>query len=174
MASTNIMANGIAKIDTNSIEHTLIENTEKLLFYIQRTSSKNTVVYDLNLDKSGNIAESEPIDIYWKRFCCGGERKDLNYIQRKFAYGVKLKPIANNAYTLNFLATDKLTITIKKSLLIDEIAAVAQVNNSHLEVRRILIVMEEGESMWFPKIEKVLIEGVDYQTGFEITETIFP
>ena len=65
----------------------------KQLFYLQRTPNKNTIVYELNY-KNGEIDTEEPIHGFWIRYQEDGQREDLNYIQRKFAYGLKTKKIA--------------------------------------------------------------------------------
>ncbi len=158
----------------STIQHTFLENTVKQILYIQRSSSPNTVVYDLNFDEQGNINKKDPVDIYWRKFSRGGERKDLNYIQRRFAYGLKVKQLDHNKYQVKFVSYDKFVAIIQKSYLSDEFSAIAEVNGKEIELRRIFIIMEEGESMWFPKIEAIVIEGVDPYSGIEIKEKITP
>lgn len=44
----------------------------------------------------------------------GGMRKDLNYIQRKFAYGINVKSTGNDRYELRSVAYSKLPLLLKK------------------------------------------------------------
>ncbi len=65
-------------------------------------------------------------------------------------------------------------LKLQKSRLNNDFAVTAIINGNEIELRRIFIDMEKGESIWFPKIKKVLFEGLHASMGFEITETITP
>ena len=65
------------------------------LFYLQRTPNVNTIVYDLNLTNDGKLNTVEPVKAYWIRYAENGQKQDLNYIQRKFAYGLTAKELDN-------------------------------------------------------------------------------
>ena len=69
----------------------------KQLFYLQRTSNTNTIVYELNL-QNGSIDKENPIKEYWIRYQEKGQREDLNYIQRKFYVytNINQKPVILN------------------------------------------------------------------------------
>src|SRR3954452_17345983 len=60
----------------------------KQLFYLQRTANTNTIVYELNYNNR-DLDVEEPIHVYWIRYTEQGQKEELNYIQKKFAYGVK-------------------------------------------------------------------------------------
>ena len=64
------------------------------LFYLQRDPNTNTVIYQLNVDRAGKLDEDEPVNVFWIRYDEHGERKDLNFIQRKFAYGLTAEKMA--------------------------------------------------------------------------------
>lgn len=67
--------------------HYPIPKGSRVMFYIQRNGNSNTIVYELNLDQSGNLFESNPLKVYWKRYSEGGMVKKLNVIQEKLAFG---------------------------------------------------------------------------------------
>src|SRR5438046_3039937 len=75
----------------------------KQLFYLQRTHNINTIVYELNY-KDGIIDEENPVLPVWIRYQEQGQRKELSFIQRKFAYGLKTKKISETQYELSFVS----------------------------------------------------------------------
>ena len=78
----------------------------KQLFFLQRTPNSNNIIYELNY-KDGVVDKEDPIPVFWIRYKEEGQKEDLNYIQRKFAYGVKSKEIGYNKYELNFVSCKK-------------------------------------------------------------------
>ena len=64
--------------------------TPERLFYITRSLNKNLVCYDLNL-VNGQLDTEKPLHVYWiNREEYPGKKDELNFIQRKMAYGYKL------------------------------------------------------------------------------------
>src|SRR5580765_3967987 len=59
------------------------------LFYLQRTPNTNTVVYEVKYTKTGQLDTTEPVHVFWIRYAEKGQRAELSYIQRHFAYGIK-------------------------------------------------------------------------------------
>ncbi len=68
-------------------------NNPKQLFYLQRTSNTNTIVCEINYKKDGTIDWENPVHVFWIRYGEKGQRAELSGIQKKFAYGVKVKKI---------------------------------------------------------------------------------
>ncbi|MBS1604959.1 MAG: DUF4833 domain-containing protein, partial [Bacteroidetes bacterium] len=58
------------------------------LFYLQRTPNSNTIIVELN-EKNGVIDKEDPTHVLWVRYTEQGQRQELNWIQRHFAYGLK-------------------------------------------------------------------------------------
>ena len=85
------------------------EKTKNLLFYVQRTININTLVYELNTDNKGNINLTEPIKIRWVNYASDGSSEGLNYIQRKYAYGLetKLTDAEKKSFVFNFVSYRK-------------------------------------------------------------------
>ncbi len=86
-----------------------IPKTEHLLFYIQRTHNSNTIVYDANFDKDGNLNATKPIDTYWLRFDEQGQRMELRTIEKWYVYGVECEK-ANNGYDYRMKLAAKETV----------------------------------------------------------------
>ncbi len=59
------------------------------LFKIERSKNGNVVQYDACLREDGLLAESDPVSAYW--ILEDGRREDLNMLEKKTAYGLKLE-----------------------------------------------------------------------------------
>jgi hypothetical protein len=81
------------------------------LFYVQRSPNANTVVYAARLDAKGDFDARNPVDAFWRKFNIDGGRKNLNFIERMMAYGVRVnsksKPVS---FTIAALPDRKLTL----------------------------------------------------------------
>lgn len=74
-----------------------IPKTDHLLFYLQRNHNANTIVYDANFDKDGNLDPQKPVDVYWLRYDEKGQRMELRTIERWRVFGVTCEK-ADNEY----------------------------------------------------------------------------
>ncbi len=141
------------------------------LFYLQRTSNKNTIVYDLNI-VNGVLNKDEPVHVYWIRYSDHGQRQELSYIQRTFAYGVKTTALANNdGYVLHFVSYKKYPLYLVKSAADNKYRVYTTVNSKTVVLNRIFIKINGG-SFWSPKVEYVEIKGTDPANGKEITDRL--
>ena len=88
------------------------------MFYIQRNQNTNTVVYDVNLGEKDIININEPILINWIKFDRHGnqETQELNYIQKKLAYGYTFNVISNDLIEFSFVSYEKMKFYLFKSL----------------------------------------------------------
>jgi phosphatidylglycerophosphate synthase len=145
-------------------------NTNQL-FYLQRTSNKNTIVYDLNI-KNGALDINDPVHVYWIRYSDQGQRQELSYIQRTFAYGIKSTALANNGgYVLHFVSYKKYLLYLVKSAADNKYRVYTTVNSKTVVLNRIFIKINGG-SFWSPKVEYVEIKGTDPANGREITDRL--
>ncbi|MEO5594798.1 MAG: DUF4833 domain-containing protein [Chitinophagaceae bacterium] len=141
------------------------------LFYLQRTSNKNTIVYDLNI-VNGALDKNEPVHVYWIRYSDQGQRQELSYIQRTFAYGIKTTALANNSgYVMHFVSYKKYLLYLVKSVVDNKYRVYTTVNSKTVVVNRIFIKINGG-SFWSPNVEYVEIKGVDPANGKEITDRL--
>jgi hypothetical protein len=139
----------------------------KQLFYLQRTSNTNTIVYELNL-QNGSIDKDNPVKEYWIRYQEKGQREDLNYIQRKFAYGIKSKKIAENQYELSFVSYKKYKMILKLAAD-NKFYVYTNINQKAIILNRIFIKLNGG-SFWSPNVEYVEISGIDPNTRSVVKE----
>lgn len=143
-----------------------------LLFYIQRTSNINTIVYDLNLAEDGTLNVGEPVNAYWVRYAEDGSKKKLNYIQKKFAYGLKAKSIGNNKYELRSVAYDKHPLYLAGTGG-GNYQVYTKIKDEMAVLKRIYLKIEGG-TFWVPNVVYVELKGVNPVTGAEIIERFKP
>ncbi|MFB9864550.1 DUF4833 domain-containing protein [Rufibacter immobilis] len=143
-----------------------------LLFYVQRDPNTNTIVYELNLDSKGNLNQEEPIRIYWMRYADGGHRQDLNFIQRKFAYGLHVKKINPEKYELKFVCYDKRTLYLMKGA--DGRFHVYTTIGKKQSILSRVFVRIEGGTFWVPNVVYAEFTGQEAAARKEIIERFKP
>lgn len=142
------------------------------LFYLQRTSNLNTIVYDLNLRDDGTLNPEQPVKPYWIRYAEKGQKEDLSYIQRKFAYGLTAKALDNGNYDIRFVSYKKFPLTLMKSAD-GKYHIFALISQKQIMLNRIFVKIEGG-SFWLPNVLYVELKGTDQVTGKEIVERFKP
>ncbi len=146
------------------------KNVDNMLFYLQRDPNTNTLIYALNLKENGNIDASSPIQVYWIRYGEQGQKKDLGYIQRKFAYGIDTKALGGDKYEFRFVSHKKLPFYLQRTHDKSYHASVT-INNHTIKVNR-LFVRIQGGSFWLPNVKYAEVEGIDEATGKPIVERV--
>lgn len=140
------------------------------LFYLQRDPNTNTIICELNED-NGVVDKAQPVNVYWIRYDDKGEKKELGYVQRKFAYGIDSKSLGNDQYELRFVSHKKLPMYLTKSAEDKKYHVYVTVNNKKIQIERIFLRIEGG-SFWLPNVKYVDIKGVNTSTNALITERI--
>lgn len=143
--------------------------SENQLFYLQRSPNANTVIYEPNL-QDGILDTIEPVHIFWIRYAEKGQLQELTAIQRKYAYGLSTKLISKGRYELRFLANKKYFLTLMKGY--DNAYHVYDtINQKEAILLKMFIQLKTGSAL-FPKIEYVLLTGIDPESGKEVFEKI--
>jgi phosphatidylglycerophosphate synthase len=142
------------------------------LFYVQRTPNTNTIMYELNM-KNGVLNEDNPVHVYWIRYAEGGKTAELSFIQRKFAYGVKVSKIAAEKYKLLFAAYDKIPFYLMKSTA-GIYHTYVELDGKMVVLNRLYIRIDPGGTFWAPNVKYVEFKGVEVATGKEIIKKINP
>lgn len=145
------------------------EGNAKQLFFLQRTPNTNTIVCELNY-KEGVVDKEDPIHVFWIRYQEKGQKEDLSYIQRKFAYGVKSKEIGDNKYELNFVSYKKYKMYLM--LAADNQFHVYTTINNKSAILTSIYVEIKGGSFWSPNVEYVEVTGVDPATHSPVKERL--
>ncbi len=86
---------------------------EGRLFQFERSTNRNYICYDVNL-KDGKLNLKEPVHPYWIREEEGGEKKELSFLQFKFAFGYKVESAKGNEAVIHLSPYKNLPIRICK------------------------------------------------------------
>jgi hypothetical protein len=143
------------------------------LFYIQRDPNTNTIIYDLQTDKTGSINKEEPVHVYWIKYNEHGQKEELNFIQRKFAYGINTKPVGNDKFDVRIAAYKKYPLVLRKWENDNKYHIFANIDKKEAIVNKIFIRIDGG-TFWFPNVLYIEVRGTDPATGKEIAERFKP
>ena len=71
--------------------------------------------YDAQLTADGKLDRKKPVIAYWVMLAQDGRRENLNWIEKKMAYGINIKPYPSvNGYQMTIVAAPQRSITVKK------------------------------------------------------------
>ena len=141
----------------------------KQLFYLQRTTNKNTLIYEINYN-NGNLDKENPLHGYWIRYQEDGQKEELNFIQKTFAYGIKTKNIAENQYELCFVSYKKFKMYLRLGAD-KKFHLYTSINQKTAELTSIYLKINGG-AFWTPNIEYVDIYGLDPISRSAVKERI--
>ena len=141
------------------------------LFYVQRTPNANTIIYELNAP-DGRLNEENPVHVYWLKYNEKGQKEELNYIQRKFAYGLVFKKLNNEQYDVRFVSYKKFPLLLMKAND-GKYHIFATLEQKQMMLSRVFVKIEGG-SFWLPNVVYVELKGTDPVTGKELTQRFKP
>lgn len=145
----------------------------KQLFYLQRTANTNTVICELNLDNKGQLVSADPVHVFWIRYHDGGAIKELSYIQRVFAYGIKSQVQENGSYKLHFVSYKKQPLFLMRSAKDQKYHVYATINQKLAILSRVFIKVDGG-TFWAPNVVYMELKGKEEATGKELMERFKP
>ena len=147
--------------------------SNKLLFYVQRTSNTNTIVYELN-EENGKLDKENPIHPFWIRYQEQGQTEELNYIQRTFAYGINVEATSDSRYQFNFVSYKKFKLYLEQTAdKLYHVYTITPKNKKKIILNRVFVKITGG-SFWFPTVEYIELRGLDVSTNKEIIERFKP
>jgi hypothetical protein len=142
-------------------------NPNQLLF-LQRDPNTNTIVYELNIKSNGELDTENPVHAYWIRYQDKGQKEELNYIQRNFAYGLKSKTLSKDQYVLHFVSYKTKLFYLKKGAD-NKFSLFTDINKKQAIIKQIFVRVKGG-SFWLPNVEYVELKGTDPTNGAEVVE----
>ncbi len=143
------------------------------LFYIQRSSNANTVIYDANILPNKSLNPKDPVHTYWIRYGEKGQKEELTTIQRTLAYGLytdRIK-IETNSYEGYFLAYRKRKFVVKLDSKGNPIA-LFPINGKLQILKRVFVSVDETHMM--PTVNYIELFGKDQTTGKDVYERFKP
>jgi hypothetical protein len=146
----------------SSTEFPTPPHTKKSLFFIHRSPNPNTVIYDLNVSDKNIIDPENPVKVYWIRYGEKGQQRDLNYVERTFAYGVKSESIDSKKFRISFVAKkDK----IFEATIDEKGQALAKMTIAGKPAKLARVYVQVSEDGWWPKVAYVEFFGTDLETN---------
>lgn len=86
------------------------------LFYVQRSTNRNTVIYAARFDAQGRLDPSNPIAVYWRRYEEEGQIQELSAVQRLLAFGVSVRPLPTEGeFDVRFRAMAGAQVTLRQT-----------------------------------------------------------
>lgn len=140
------------------------------LFYLQRQPNTNTIVVELNVTEN-KLNLDNPVHVFWLRYTEKGQRAELNFIQRNFAYGINSKKIADGVYELYFVSYKKLKFRLEKGADSQWRVFTNLSNGERMILRRVYLHINGG-SFWKPNVEYVELKGNEPGSYKELKERI--
>ena len=118
------------------------------------------------------LDSKSPVHVYWIRYDEDSTQQELNYIQRKLAYGVNFKKAeAENEYYINLVSYKKRKIHVFKNKE-GEMQANMEINGKIARFKSVFV--EIGKVLFIPEIDYIEIFGEDLVTGAKVYEKILP
>lgn len=131
------------------------------LFYIHRSPNANTVVYELN--SNGPVINNEnPVKVYWMRYEEKGQQRELNYLEKTFAYGIKCSPISKHRYAVEFVASKAKTLEVFMDAS-GQACAIMNISGKPSRLRKVFVQVAE-DGLW-PRIAYVEFFGFDVESN---------
>ena len=140
------------------------------LFIIERSKNANVVHYDAQLGSDGKLDRKEPVVAYWAMLAEDGRREDLNWIEKRKAYGFSVKPAAANGFKLTLVAASERPITVRKQG--DAVRAELVIDGRPAVLEKLYI--NATDRLTGPKVEYIELHGKDLVTAEKRFEKITP
>lgn len=143
------------------------------LFYIQRSTNANTVVYDANLLPNKSLNSNHPVLTYWIRYADNGQKEELNLIQRTLAYGLYTNKIKNevNSFEGYFLAYRKRKFVVKLNAK-NQAIALFPINGKLQILDHVFVNVDD--SGFTPNVNYIELFGKDELTNKDVYERFKP
>ena len=144
--------------------------TKERLFYITRSLNKNLVCYDYRLT-DGRLDKKDPIHVYWvNREEKVGQKEDINFFQRKMAYGYKQTEKSEDQVVFTLTAYPKRLMTLKGNAS-DGYACYTTIGGKPAQLKSLYVKTKPGNPM---SVEYVELRGISVEGGEPVTEQVRP
>lgn len=149
------------------VPHWPVPQDKGQLFYIQRSTNANTIVYTARFDAKGNL-HRKPGRVYWRRFNDAGERKPLKSIEHlAFGFRTRAHPTPGHL-RVNLRPLPQLPFVLRQTAPF-QAELIATIGGR--PTRAVYAYVTVDETGVFPKITRLQIFGIDLETGQPKSET---
>lgn len=147
------------------------EPVRQPLFKIERNTNTNIVQYDVQVGANGKLDSKTPVVAYWIRHAEQGQKEELSWIQRKFAYGFKSRfDRQSDTVSLEMAADIGRTIRVQKYK--GSYRAMADIDGKPSRIEKIYI-HASGKGM-STSVDFIELHGVNLDTKDKAYERLVP
>ena len=141
------------------------------LFRIERSKNANIVQYDAQLTPEGKLKPEKPVIVYWIMHANRGEKEDLNWIEKKMAYGFSMEYIPKgNFWKMDLVADIQRKIKVYKANGRYRAETLIDGHPAFIET----IYIQATEDTLRPKVKFIAFFGKAVQTGRSVYEKFIP
>ncbi|MCF2496728.1 DUF4833 domain-containing protein [Dyadobacter chenhuakuii] len=141
-----------------------------LLFYLQRDGNANTICYTLNLGKSGELNINNPIKMFWVMYAEKGAHKELNFLQKRYAYGINVYPQGKDSYEIKTVSYPSRSLFLRKNID-NQFQVFTNINNQHCTLKRVFIRIDGGTPL-SPHIKHIELHGIELTSSKTAVEIV--
>lgn len=145
---------------------------QEVLFTIERSLNKDQIIYFLHLDENGLPKEQDPISLKWLDNEKTGELVPVNWIKKKFGYGIEILSRKKDEVSFKFVSYDEKYFTLKKDPW-GKYGVFAQINDRTMKIDHVYLKIDGG-SFWKPNITEVVVKGLNELANLSVYETFNP
>lgn len=125
-----------------------------LLFHISKSANRNIICYEAVV-QNGALNTKQPVHVFWhNNEDRPGAEDELNYIQKKFAYGYKTVKCSPSEAEITLKAYEKRSLKVRRQG--GKWCAFIPINGKESLLREIYIKSKEGHST---TVEYVILKG---------------
>ena len=148
-------------------------NDPNMIFYLQRSTNANTIVYAANMLKRGQIDPDKPVHVYWRLFDEDGRTLELTFFQRFAAYGMRADPV--EGHPGSFEASIVAYPNLKLRIGVDGSGAPeATLDMQGHKARAVSAYVQLNESGLVPSLVYMDVYGIDKASGHILHEHFEP
>lgn len=139
------------------------------LFFIERSTNKNLVQYDVHLTENRTLPDSSPVTVYW--ILQDGSREQLTPFQR-FAYGIASQvKVAKDKFKVMLVALKDREFMVER--IGGSFKAVLSINGKQSVLEKVYVKIDE-KSTGIPKVLYIDLFAKATQTNLPVKERIMP
>ncbi|MBV9331060.1 MAG: DUF4833 domain-containing protein [Alphaproteobacteria bacterium] len=144
-----------------------------MLFFLQRSSNANTVVYAARLTSGGKLDPNTPVEVFWRRYEEDGRRRGLNFVERTSAYGIDVHAVSgeSDAFDANIVALPQLGFRIAKYA---HARPQAVISIDGRLARLTYVYLAVDDSGFLPSVVSADIYAIEQSNGHVLRERLVP
>lgn len=148
---------------------------KNMLFYLQRTLDKNTVIYEVNYEPNGQINRKKPVKAYWLDYNNGWTPSPLTRAQTMFAYGIESEPThaSSKIFRINLVSYKKIKMYLKPSGKNKAYETHVALHGRNYLLTNIFVNIIGGTYLR-PSVSYIELRGKDPLTGEKMVERVKP